>query len=57
MSKVKVKYIGYHQPQEIIEVEQERVAELLATGGFVLIEDAPSIINDGDIIVGAKRKK
>jgi len=46
MSKIPLKYIGTHAPQEIIEVEDTQVEGLLATGGYVLVANNAEVITD-----------
>lgn len=38
MAKVLVKYIGYSQPNEVIEVEEDKVKALLARKDYVLVD-------------------
>jgi hypothetical protein len=49
---IKLKYIGPFQPNDIIEVPEEKVQELISTGNYLLVEDG-SI----DIVSDSKGKK
>ena len=39
MTKVKVKYIGKYQPQDITEVEKDRAELLIKTGDYEYVEN------------------
>lgn len=39
MAKIKLKYIGKHQPIEIIEVEEKKANGLIKRGDYILIEE------------------
>jgi hypothetical protein len=41
---VKLKYMGVHQTPGVYEVRQGRVADLVATGQWMLVEDTVSKI-------------
>jgi hypothetical protein len=45
MSKVQLKQIGPFNPVEIIEVEEEKVKDLMATKNYILLETT----NDAEI--------
>lgn len=46
MATIKLKYIGLHQPQEEIEVDEEKANVLLKQGGYMLIEDCSGTIEE-----------
>jgi len=37
--RIRLKYIGHHQTQEIIEVEPKKAKRLIARGDYILIDD------------------
>jgi hypothetical protein len=39
--KIQLKQIGPFNPVEVIEVEEEKVKDLLATKNYILVETAP----------------
>jgi hypothetical protein len=41
---LKVKYIGQHRPNDIIEVEEAQAKELLETQQYMIVEDAVSFV-------------
>ena len=40
--KVPIKYIGSNQPKEVLEVDENKVADLLATGNYIIVGDDKS---------------
>lgn len=39
MTKVKIKYVGEHQPREIIEVDEITAKELVKTKNYEYVDD------------------
>ena len=53
---IKIKYVGKHQPNEIIEVSDEKAKALLARGDYMMVEDAAAIVTSFDSKEEVKEK-
>jgi hypothetical protein len=56
VSKVALKCISPHAPNEIVEVEETQVEGLIATGGYILVADNADVVTDFDAPKLKKRK-
>lgn len=53
---IKIKYVGQHQPKEVIEVNETKAKELLARGDYMMVEDAAAIVTSFDTKEEVKEK-
>lgn len=52
-----VKYIGQQQPQDIIEVSDEKALLLLARGDYILLDEEVAIVPQPEVKLGGLKPK